>query len=158
MKKSGFVLIETIIVLVVVVVCMLGLYKSYSFLFNNLKQNKYYDNINDIYKINSVKKLFLTGFPSDDYIKITTSNCASYMSSDCTQIYALLGIDTVFYTGVNIDVVLTSASDLSNTDKNYMKFLENGHKYLIIHYVKNTFDYYSSLAIGGTEWKEMDLL
>lgn len=149
MNKKGFVLVETIIVLVVVIVSMLGLYKAYSFVFSNLKQNRYYDNINDIYKINIVKKTFTSGYPSSNYIKIEAVDCTNYMSVDCTDLYTLLNIDYVIYNNINIkDVILGTHTDLTNTDINYMKVLQNGHKYLIIHYQKDSKDYYASLSVG----------
>ncbi len=147
MKKKGFVLVETIIVMVVVIVSMLGLYKAYSFVFQNLKHNLYYDNINDIYKINVIKKTFIN-YPSGSYIKIARGNCEDYMTEDCTSLYTLLGIDYIIYNNINIVDVLSSENNLTNTDKNYIKFLENGHKYVIIHYEKNNKDYYTSLSVG----------
>ena len=49
MNKKGFVLLETVIVLLVTVIAMLGLYTTYAFVFKNLKQARKYDNINDVY-------------------------------------------------------------------------------------------------------------
>ncbi len=152
MNRKGFVLVETIIVLVVVIVSMLGLYKAYSFVFSNLKQNRYYDNINDIYKINVIKKTFTNGYPSSNYIKIESVDCTGYMSGDCTDLYTLLDIDYVIYNNINIKEVLSGThTDLTNTDINYMKILQNNHKYLIIHYESDNKDYYASLSMKVIE-------
>lgn len=148
MRQKGFVLIETIIVLVVVIISMLGLYKAYSFVSINLKQNMLYDNINEIYKVNIIKKVVET-YPADNYIKITSANCTNYMISDCTQLYTLLDIDYVIYNNIDVQSVLASPGTLTNTDKNYIKKLESGYKYLIIHSEKNDKDYYASLVMGG---------
>ena len=64
MKKKGFVLLETVVVIVIVVIAMLGLFRTYLYLFGNLKLNRYYDNINDIYKVGLMYEQLLNGrFP-----------------------------------------------------------------------------------------------
>lgn len=158
MNKKGFVLIETIVVLLVVVVCMLGLYKAYSFVFEDAKQNKYYDDINDIYKINILKRTFIEGYPTIDsgYVKFEPSECAQYgMSEDCTSLLTEFKVRDVIYTTMNISEILdshvsTNIDVLSNTDIEYMKHLEDNHRYLIIRSSKDGYNYYASLSLGAT--------
>lgn len=150
MKKRGFILVETVIVLVIVLVSMIGLFKAYSFVSMNLKQNRYYDNINDIYKINIIKRAFIDGSSSGNYLKLTSSNCEDYMSEDCTDLYTLMGIDYILYTTDEIsDIISGVHTKLSNTDLNYMKYLPAGYKYLIINYQKDNHNYYASLSVGS---------
>lgn len=147
-RKEGFVLIETIIVIVVVVVCMLGLYKSYSFVFNNLKQNMNYEKINDIYILNAIYKT-LRELPQDNYVKITPETCLSYMTEDCEPLFSSLEIDNLIYISIGAEDLMKDiqADGLSNTDINYISTLQRGYKYLILHYNKNEKDYYASLAL-----------
>lgn len=152
MRKKGFVLVETIIVLVVVLVSMIGLYKTYYSVLNNLNQNKYYDNINDLYKINTLKKTFINGYPADDYKKILKADCTTYMSEDCGALYDLFSFDYIIYNSVDVTELLSGVkTDLTNTDVNYIKYLQDNHKYLIVHYEKNSKDYYASLSVGVME-------
>lgn len=149
MKRNGFILVETVIVLVIVIVSMLGLYKAYSFVSINLKQNRYYDNMNDIYKANIIKKAFIDGLPTGNYIKLTSSNCGDYISEDCEELYTLMGIDYVIVSNIEISSILSgSHTGLSNTDLNYIKYLPAGYKYLMISYEKDNHNYYASLSTG----------
>ncbi len=149
MKKNGFVLIETITVLLIVIISMLGLYKGYSVLFNNLSQKKYFDNINDVYKANILKSDMTSNFSWTTLLKITTTNCSSNgFSSSCANVMNDLGIDYIILTSSLVSTDIEN-STLSNSDKRYMNILENGRKYLIIHYKKNDKDYYASLSLGA---------
>lgn len=135
-SKKGFVLLETVIVLIVIIVAMLGLYTTYSFVFKNLKQAQKYDNINDIYKLNVFYKIRkqsnLDGI-SSNFVKITSSNCSTYFNdSNCSSIMSDLGFNYFLYTKVGVDKVLVgSLSGLSNTDIDYIKSLEFRFKFLI---------------------------
>ena len=114
MDKKGFVLLETVIVLLVTVIAMLGLYTTYAFVFKNLKQARKYDNINDVYKLN----VFST------YFNETSEVCQSLMND--------LEFNYLMYTKTSMDSVLAgNTSGLSNTDINYMKTLEYNFKFLI---------------------------
>lgn len=161
MNRKGFVLIETIIVLIVVVLSMLGLYKAYSFVFQNLKQNKYYDNINDVYKVNIFRKAF-NSYPSaqEGFLKVFRDDCSKYMDTNCNALFDSFknnnNNDYLIYISENIDDFLndygtgkTGNSELNNTDINYLKTLESNRAYLIYHYknIENR-DYYASLTTG----------
>lgn len=162
MNRKGFVLIETIIVLIVVVLSMLGLYKAYSFVFQNLKQNKYYDNINDVYKVNIFRKAF-NSYPSaqEGFLKVFRDNCSIYMDTNCNALFDSFknnnNNDYLIYISENIDDFLndygtgkTGNSELNNTDINYLKTLESNRAYLIYHYknINENRDYYASLTTG----------
>lgn len=150
MNKKGFVLIETIIVLLVVVVCMLALYKAYSFVFLNLKQNNYYDNINDIYKVNIVKKIF--NFESigegENFHKEEIGACDLCMNYDCGVLLEEenLNINNVIYIR-NINSFLNNPQGATNTDIDYIKTLDSTKAYLIIHYENNNKQHYASLPV-----------
>lgn len=149
-NKKGFVLLETIVVLIVTVICMLGLYLTYSFLVKNLKQSKHYDNINDVYRLNIFYKLMKEkGFPSDNILKITDSNCSSYFDANCKSLMTKTEFNYFLYLNNDIDSILSNPTNLSNTDINYINILEHKFSYLVGVYQKNNEYYYVSLKVGG---------
>lgn len=149
-NKRGFVLLETVIVLLVAVICMLGLFLTYSFLIKNLDQAKHYDNINDVYKLNIFYKVMKeNGFPSDDFIKINNdNNCIQYFDANCQSLMTELNIEYILYINKDIDSILVNPLNLTNTDINYLKRLEHNYSYLIGVYQKNDEYYYVYLKVG----------
>jgi len=158
-NKKGFVLLETAVVLIVVVIAMLGLYATYSFVFKNLKQSSKYENINDLYKLNVFYGLMENyQFPSGltiGFVIINSSNCSTYFNdSNCSSIMSDLGFSYFIYTEDNIDDILFSdptGNGLSNTDINFFKTLETNYHYLIG--VRNDSGeyYYISMKAGEIE-------
>ncbi len=148
-KKRGFIFLETIIVLIVTVISMLGLFFTYSFLIKNLNQGRHYDNINDVYKLNIFYKLMKEkGFPSDELLKITNSNCENYFDNNCQLLMEKLGFDYFIYTKKDLDNILSNPTNLLNTDINYLKILEHNRSYLIgVYQIDNEY-YYVSMEAG----------
>ena len=62
MNKKGFVLIETIVVMSIVMISLIGIYGTYSSIVKNQSQRKFYDNINDVYRLNIIKSLLKDSF------------------------------------------------------------------------------------------------
>lgn len=56
-NKRGFILVETIIVMSVVMIALIGIYNSYVTVINKARQKMYYDNINDVYRLNVINKI-----------------------------------------------------------------------------------------------------
>lgn len=138
MDKKGFVLLETVIVLLVTVIAMLGLYTTYAFVFKNLKQARKYDNINDVYKLYvfyDLKNQSALDSIGGNFVKITPSTCSTYFnetSEVCQSLMNDLEFNYLMYTKTSMDSVLAgNTSGLSNTDINYMKTLEYNFKFLI---------------------------
>lgn len=156
MNKKGFVLLETIVVLVITVVCMLGLFLTYSFVIENLKQARYYDNIGDVYKLNVLYSILDKDSVSNinNYEIITSANCSSYFENNCADLIdSRLKFNYLIITTADINSILASHnSDLKPSDINYFKTLENGYTYLIGFY-NNGYqlegnNYYVSLKVG----------
>ena len=75
MKKNGFVFVETIVVLVVLVVGMVSLYAFYNGITANIEKREYYDNISDLYKTEIVRNYINTSSLSGTgLVEITSSN------------------------------------------------------------------------------------
>lgn len=155
-NKKGFVLLETITVLIVTVISMLGLFLTYSFVFKNLKQDKFYDNINDIYRLNVFYKSFiehetLPSTSNSNYVFIDNNNCAEYFDSNCLDLLSKLEFNKIIYTTSSIDDILSNPIGLDNTDINYIKKLDKKYMYLIGIHQKENEKYYSSLKVGEFE-------
>ena len=170
-SKKGFVLLETVIVLIVAVVAMLGLFLTYSFVFKNLKQGSHYDNAIDLYRLNVFYNTMKSnGFPNDDILVIyanagTTDNivknCTEYFDSNCVDLMSKLDINYFIYLNSNTDDILLNEnikSKLKNTDINYIKKLDNHKSYLVSVY-RNYINgcngddcpyYYVSLQVGDS--------
>ena len=153
-NNKGFVLLETAVVLIIVVMAMLGLYSTYSFVFKSLKQSEKYDNINDVYKLNifyDMRKESVLDSLTSNFIKITSSDCTTYFDdSHCSNLMSDLGFSYFIYINKDMDLVLLDPSGLSNTDINYLKSLEFGTRYLVGAYGSDSDMHYVSLKVGDT--------
>ena len=155
MNKKGFVLLETIVVLIVTVVSMLGLYLTYSFVFKNLNQEKYYDNINDVYKLKIFYDILKPSINTNDigYTTAISTNCEInlFNTANCNELMTKLGFEYFIYTDEDMDRILSSfdpSSTLKVTDIEYMKKLEHNYSYLIGVLKRNDKYYYVSLKAG----------
>lgn len=84
MKKQGFVLVESVTVLVVVLLSLTMLYTSYALVTRKAKEKENYDVASDKYIIYAVSQLgtsyndnYKTQISDKNYIKIDKSNCSN---------------------------------------------------------------------------------
>ena len=145
MNKSGYIFIETIIVLTVTMICLLSLYNCYSLVVKSSTNKKYYDNINDVYKANIVKKILKSN--SNDLL-INKDNCTNYMDMNCNLILTDLEIENVFITDDLTKIINSENKEYKNSLKKYLKTLDNDKKYIIISRKENNNMYYASLKLG----------
>lgn len=145
MNKDGYIFIETIIVLTVTMVCLLSLYNGYSLTVNSMENRKYYDNINDVYKTNVVKKLLNTEITDEI---IDSNNCINYMNKNCNLILEELKIDEVYLTSNVTNLIEDDSRKYKNSLIKYLKTLEADTDYIIIAREKNNKSYYASLKVG----------
>ena len=116
MNKSGYIFIETIIVLTITMICLLSLYNGYSLVVKSSTNKKYYDNINDVYKANIVKKILKTN--SNDLL-INKDNCTNYMDMNCNLILTDLEIENVFITDDLTKIINSENKEYKNSLKKY---------------------------------------
>lgn len=158
MNKKGFVLVEAIMVMTIVVVSMLGLYTTSSKLLTRIKQYKKYDSINDVYKLSAIKDIVDKEISDAK----TAFNGASACSSNGIEtITGLLSnnanIKKVYSDGTSLGftnayIVNTYCLNLSSATKslnNYLKTIdrENNYVYLVIEYLKDEDYNYASLVV-----------
>lgn len=150
--KKGFVFLETLLVMVVLSIAVLGVYSTYVSVSSNINSRTYYDNIGDLYKTEIVRKWINESslVTSNNYIKINSSNCSSYMNiSNCSDYMDYLLIENIYINNSNIATLLElNDTELSNSLKLYIKTMNNDNKrYIIVNYKRNNKNYYSSLRI-----------
>lgn len=145
-EKRGFVFIETIIVIVVAMVLLVSIYSSFSLILANINRKEKYDNINDIYKANIINRMFSTYSIGADYVSIDSSNCSSYMNSDCANVMSDLGISDIFVNTIPYEDILATEPDLPSTLISYMNSKDNSENTVIIHCERYEKDYYASIV------------
>ena len=75
MKKNGFVFIETIVVLVVLMAGILALYTVYNTISSNMDRRTYYDSVSDLYKTDILRSKLKTNISiTGKFVEITSSN------------------------------------------------------------------------------------
>ncbi len=158
--KKGFVFIETITVLMVLVTVLLSVFLSYQNITSNIDKREYYDNISDIYKTNIIRKrinLESLDKPGVSYISMDTSNCAEYMDSNCASLLEDLDVDKIY---INLEKIgNVSGGNFPNTLKDYLKTIETSRgnamgrdeelfkRMIIVNYKYRDHNYYASLDI-----------
>ena len=106
MNKKGFVFIESIIVLSIVVSALTILLASYTSISKKAKSNEYYDKTSDkylLYSINNLGDKQVSYYPnsSSNNFKATVDNCETTkmgqkIGTDCKKIFSNYGIDTIY--------------------------------------------------------------
>lgn len=177
MKKKGFIFVETIVVLVIVVLSLTMILASYSLVTRKNNINKYYNRPNEMYALYYVMKLGTTE-SSSYYSDINTmtsfytkkSSCASSVLNnylrDCNSLLGDLKI-------TNIGIIKSINSELSRSDVHtvysngvieFLKHLQrdevdeynNKHAipYAIGVFEINREYYYAAIRIGSGETNE----
>ena len=94
--KKGFVFIETITVLMVLVTSLLSIFLTFQNVKSNMDKREFYDNVSDIYKTDMIRKYVIQdqiNIEGPSFIKITKSNCTAYMESICSELFDDLEIE-----------------------------------------------------------------
>lgn len=149
--KNGFIFVETIVVLTVTMVSLMALYGSYILVMKSAENKKYYDNINDVYKVNIAKKMLLTNPANGIYPQ---NKCINIMQSDCTGVLEGLGVTHVIITDTDSirDLTRTNHEVMKNSFKRYLQILstrEKNSKFIIIVRDEDGKKHYASLKYGG---------
>lgn len=149
MKKNGFVFVETIVVLVVLVVGMVSLYAFYNGITANIEKREYYDNISDLYKTEIVRNYINTSSLSGTgLVEITSSNFID--NTKYSTLLEELNIEKIYVNNSSIESILSDTSSITpNSFIEYLKTIrsENYQRYIIVNYKYNNHNYYASLNI-----------
>lgn len=138
MNNKGYIFIETIVVLSITMVSLLVLFNGYSLLTKSAYQKKYFDNINDVYKVNIIKNMM----KENNNVSFVKTECTNFMNEDCTSVLDKFNIERVILTD--------NLESINTTNDNFIKYLntlEKDKKYIIIERKLNNKYYYASLKI-----------
>ena len=83
--KKGFVLMETIVVIVVISVALLTIFSSYNKILSKVKKENKYDTSEYIYMTNYIKKYLKDKITNNELNISVTDICGESVSGDCTD-------------------------------------------------------------------------
>lgn len=149
MKKKGFVLMETIVVISVLCVVMITLYSSYSKILVGVNKKSLYDNTEYLYKASVVRDYLEDILNPDLYSStqiymycrnsIAGSKCYDNPSSSRFQndLFKTLGVESIYITIWNTDDIDPSFITMFEaTTQNYIKTMdptnEDGKRIIIM--------------------------
>lgn len=133
-KKSGFVLVETIVVVTVLCVILVVLYRAFSSIITNIQRRSLYDNTEYIYKTEIVRDYLLETLPfeqyNSSYVTVvcdneTTNKCSSGVDTKRNAIFNGLNVYAVYITVWNTRHLSTnSISSFQPTTQHYIASLD----------------------------------
>ena len=151
-NKKGFIFIETIVVLMVVILSLTMLLSSYSLVVRRNNINKYYNRPNEVYALYYIIKLGTTD--TNNYISpltefyVNSSTCSSVMGSYLSDCGTVLSDMNIQYLGIinSVSEELDNPSRYSNGVIEFLKHMQKEESTLTDEgtYVTNTIHY----AIG----------
>ena len=139
MNKKGFVLVETLVVVVFVLLIFTILYESSVPLLGRLKEISYYNDLDATYDLIYIRKMVLTDANRDNILKqnyaiLECANTTIANYTECNNLYTALGI--TYSTDVNIkDEVIFLKKTGINSMKNDSLISEQVKDY--VNYVKD---------------------
>lgn len=120
-KKSGFILIETIVVITILSVGLISLYASYNLILTKAVSKSYYDNVDYVYKTYMVANYLIetnqTTFTGNYKVVNITAN------SDLNSIATNLGIEKIYIVKGTYSAITTPANllQLDGSSIEYIK-------------------------------------
>ena len=166
MRNKGFVLVETIVVILVLCVLLIMLYGGYMNVISAVERKSYYDNTEYIYKTKLVKDYledsnFEDYNGSDVYIYCQGSNdCESKGDDYFKSLISNMHINSIYITKwFTTDIDSSELSNLEATTQNYIKKLDpeynDGYRIIVMFEDENNLGkipiiyQYASLMFGG---------
>ncbi len=149
--KKGFVFMETLIVLVVLSVSLVGIYKTYINISSNINNRMYFDNISDLYKTDILRsEVILDTINVSENVVISKDNCTTYMNSTCTSLFDSLRVEKIYINNELLETLNNNVlMPLNNSMVEYLDTInkETSKRYIIVNYKYGNKNYYASLRI-----------
>lgn len=147
--NKGFVFIETIIVIVLLSLGISSMYALMTNITTDIKTRRYFDNISDLYKTYIIRDNLNSNLSGDNYLEITSTNCSSYMTNNCSTLLSELDVERVVINFSAIGVLMELDTNFPNTMNEYLKTINTAktNKYVIVNYKYNNKNYYASLGV-----------
>ena len=168
MEKKGFVFVESLTVIIIVILSLTLLISSYGLVTRKSKENEYYDLPADKYLLYVIGNL---GENNEDYNGVTTSfvatkdNCSNFMinrMSDCSKVFE--DNDLQYYIVIySLNLELNSGNPTQKYDSATIEYLKTLKKcnstsdescddaYVVGVFKRNNKFYYVSLKVGTKE-------
>ena len=168
MEKKGFVFVESLTVIIIVILSLTLLISSYGLITRKSKENEYYDLPADKYLLYVIGNL---GENNEDYNGVTTSfvatkdNCSNFMinrMSDCSKVFE--DNDLQYYIVIySLNLELNSGNPTQKYDSATIEYLKTLKKcnstsdescddaYVVGVFKRNNKFYYVSLKVGTKE-------
>lgn len=158
MNKKGFVFLETIIVLVIVVVSLSVVLTTFTTVVSKNKIRKYYNRTNDIYLLYNIFELTkidgLSMLKSREDFFVNTNECNNIFGDyleDCEKLFDDFNIESIGYTS-NISSVLDEYKNYDNGMIEFLKQLKKREENNNIKYIYASFNidneyYYASVRV-----------
>ncbi len=150
MKKNGFVFLETLIVLTVLLVSVVSMFRMYIKISSDIENRKYYDNISDLYKTDIIRNYVdVSKISGSSFVEINKSNCSTYMGDSCTTLLDSLKVESIYINLGSLNYLLSNTNTIPNTMREYLKTINknNNRRYIIVNYKYKDKNYYASLDI-----------
>ena len=121
MKNKGFVLMETIVVIVVISVALLTIFSSYNKILSKVKSENKYDTSEYIYMTSYIKKVLKgCGYSANDIYNVSNTSITEHYSNNSCSIKTKLQ-----NTGIEVDKIYI-LKNINNFKKNINKATING--------------------------------
>ncbi len=161
MQKKGFVFVESIAVLVVIVLALTLFLSSYNVLVRKSKSKDYYDLPKDKYLLYSIANLGdnTQSFSSNATFLATKNNCGTYLNermTNCARVFNDYHLEQ-FLVVYDLKTTLESGSikDVNGITSDIIEYLKtlkksdgtNGINYIVGVFKRNEKKYYASLVL-----------
>lgn len=160
--KKGFIFLETIVVLTVVVVSLATVLSTYALVSRKSKLKYYYDNASDIYFLYNLAKLGTTVnnnyVTKNVYFVATETNCSSLSYvADCKKImgdnnlkkFIYIPELVVFLGELKDDKMKQAIEEVGNGTLEYLSRLDSTKGYIVGVFERDEKEHYASIIIGG---------
>lgn len=151
MKKRGFALLETIIVITFVTVSLLLLYGTFTSLIENKEKNILYDDASNIYEMYYLKEyLELNGL--DQYFgvgNIIQLSCDDFSFASCSSLFDKVSLEKLYL--VSYGLRDYNQENFSSTFNRYYQSLSNNYDYdylLIGEFFVEDVYHYASIGVN----------
>ena len=140
MKNKGFVLSETLVVTIFVMIIFTLLYTSTVPLLGRYKELSYYDDLDTTYDLYSIKKMIVNDanfstIKSNNYTKLECFNNTIADSNKCNKLFQSLNIDSldeVIFIKKDQKQSVINDNDISLTVKEYLEYIDVDSDILVL--------------------------
>lgn len=135
MNKKGFILVETIVVILVLCVLLIMLYGGYMNVISAVQRKSYYDNAEYIYKTSLIRdKIIADNFKEYEHYSVYTycqgsADCESKSDSYFKSLVTNMHVNSIYIIDWNVDDIPSAdLSQLEATTQNYIKKIDYSYR------------------------------